>query len=67
MIAHSMAEPIGLRVETVAQLLDVSPSTVIYWIRQGRLPAFKVGRSWRVRRSDLFSVTSEEALEGAAR
>lgn len=55
---------IAVRLETAAHMLDTSPSTVMYWIKQGRLPAMKVGRSWRVRVSDL-NVLLERA--GAAR
>jgi excisionase family DNA binding protein len=32
----------------VSELLRVSVYTVRRWIRQGYLPAYKVGRGWRV-------------------
>ena len=32
----------------VSELLRVSVYTVRRWIRQGDLPAYKVGRGWRV-------------------
>lgn len=44
-----------LTVEAVADLLDVSVETVRGYInrKKNRLPAFKVGREWRIRRTDL--------------
>ena len=36
-----------------ADFLKVHPETVRRLIRSGELPAVKVGRNWRVRRSDL--------------
>lgn len=35
--------------EEVSQLLRVSVYTVRRWIKQGDLPAYKVGRGWRIR------------------
>lgn len=37
----------------VAELLDVHYMTVYRYVRQGKLPATKVGRSWFVKSSDL--------------
>jgi putative molybdopterin biosynthesis protein len=37
----------------VAQELGLSDQTVYNWIKEKRLPAAKVGRALRVRRSDL--------------
>ena len=44
-----------LTVEEVADLLQVSVETVRGYInrKKNRLPAFKVGREWRVRKTDL--------------
>lgn len=44
-----------LTVEEVADLLQVSVETVRGYInrKRNKLPAFKVGREWRVRRKDL--------------
>jgi excisionase family DNA binding protein len=52
-IADPTAEPVAVRIETAARLLDASPAMVRFWIKTGRLRATKVGRSWRVRTSDL--------------
>ena len=44
-----------LTVEEIADLLQVSVETVRGYInrKRNKLPAFKVGREWRVRRKDL--------------
>jgi excisionase family DNA binding protein len=46
-----MAELLG--VDAVAAYLDIHPMTVYRWCRDGRLPALKVGKSWRVTRPAL--------------
>ena len=42
-----------LTVQEVASFLKVSRSTVWRWCSQGKLPAFKAGRGWRVQRVAL--------------
>jgi excisionase family DNA binding protein len=37
----------------VAERLGLSPLTVGHMMREGKLPAFKMGRLWRVREADL--------------
>ncbi|MGD2147417.1 MAG: helix-turn-helix domain-containing protein [Anaerolineae bacterium] len=39
--------------EEVSDLLQVSVYTVRRWIKQGELPAYKVGRLWRIDQVDL--------------
>jgi excisionase family DNA binding protein len=39
--------------QEVSSLLRVSVYTVRRWIKDGDLPAYKVGRSWRIRESDI--------------
>jgi excisionase family DNA binding protein len=45
----SAIEQSFLTPEEVSQLLRVSVYTVRRWIKQGDLPAYKVGRGWRIR------------------
>lgn len=45
--------PEFLTVAEVAHYLRVGKSTVWRWIGSGQLPAFRIGRGWRVRRQDL--------------
>jgi excisionase family DNA binding protein len=42
-----------LTVEQVAHVLQVHPFTVLKFIKQGRLKAAKLGRVYRIRRSDV--------------
>jgi excisionase family DNA binding protein len=42
-----------LTVQEVSDLLRVSVYTVRRWIKDGALPAYKVGRGWRIRDTDL--------------
>lgn len=39
--------------QEVSDLLRVSVYTIRRWIKEGNLPAFKVGRGWRIREADL--------------
>ncbi len=52
---------LAVRVETAARMLDAPAATVTFWIREGRLPAVKIGRSWRVRVADLDALLTKEA------
>lgn len=42
-----------LTVEQVAKILQVHPFTVLKFIKQGKLKAAKLGRVYRIRRSDV--------------
>jgi excisionase family DNA binding protein len=39
--------------QEVSDLLRVSIYTVRRWIKEGKLPAYKVGRVWRISKTDL--------------
>jgi excisionase family DNA binding protein len=43
-----MLEPMAVRTEEAARLLDTTPQIVVNMIHAQRLPAFKVGKTWRV-------------------
>ena len=40
-------------IKEVADYLHLKESTIYTWAQEGTLPAFRVGRLWRFRRSDL--------------
>lgn len=42
-----------LSAEEVAGYLGVNEVTVYRWCREGRLPCFKIGKSWRIRSAAL--------------
>jgi len=51
--ADSTEEQSFLTPQEVSDLLRVSVQTVRRWIKEGRLPAYKVGRVWRIGKVDL--------------
>jgi excisionase family DNA binding protein len=53
-----------LTVAEVAELLKLNQQTVRNWIDQGSLPALRVGRRVRIRRSDLEQLLAEGATKG---
>ena len=63
-----MPDDATLTPEEAAAYLKVNPQTIYRNLRRGRLPGAKVGRQWRLRRSDLdrllagASVAAEEVL-----
>lgn len=55
-----------LTVAEVAQLLKLNQQTVRNWIDQGSLPALRVGRRVRIKRSDLERVLADGYNAGSA-
>ncbi len=55
-----------LTVEEMAQYLKVSRSTVWRWCNEGKVPAFKVGRGWRVHRAQLEQIMGQKIGKVAA-
>lgn len=52
-----------LTVQEVADYLKVSRTTVWRWCHQGLLPAFKIGRGWRVSRGVLEKIIEQKREE----
>jgi excisionase family DNA binding protein len=50
-----------LTADEVARELGLQPTTIYQWCREGRLPAMKLGKEWRIRRTalDAFLEQSE--------
>jgi len=42
-----------MTVRDVAEYLDVHPMTIYKYVRDGRIPAFKIGDSWRIRKDSI--------------
>ena len=51
--------------QEVAELLGVSRRTITNWIKTGKLPALKIGRTVRIKREALLAL-SEPPKERAA-
>src|SRR6267154_4125168 len=58
------AEESFLTVAEVAELLKLNQQTVRNWIEQGSLPALKVGRRVRIKRSDFDRLLAEGYRSG---
>lgn len=52
-----------LTVQETATYLKVSRSTVWRWCNDEKIPAFKVGRSWRISRAALDKFITEGGLK----
>lgn len=40
-----------MNIEEVAKYLKLKPQTIYTWAQQGKIPAAKLGKEWRFRRS----------------
>ncbi len=48
-----------LTVDQAAEYLQVNPQVVRRWLREKKLPGFKVGHDWRIDEKDLAAVIEE--------
>jgi len=55
-----------MTVAEVAETLKLNQQTVRNWIDQGSLPALRVGRRVRIRRTDFLRILDEGLKAGAA-
>ena len=51
-------------VEQISKMLDIHPKTIQRYIREGRLHATKIGKSWRVTGHDLSTFVESNRHEG---
>lgn len=52
----------------IGRRLRIHPETVRSWIRQGKLPAFRAGRQFRIRAADLEAFLKQsQGGEGEAK
>jgi excisionase family DNA binding protein len=48
-----MAQSTLMTVKQVAEYLQLKESTIYAWAQDGKIPAIKIGRTWRFRQMDL--------------
>jgi len=48
-----------LTVNQVAEYLQLSEMTTYKLVQEGRIPAFKIGRHWRIKRTDLNNLIDQ--------
>ncbi|MEK9180970.1 MAG: helix-turn-helix domain-containing protein [Patescibacteria group bacterium] len=49
-----------LNAEQIAKFFGVSRKTVWEWCKHGKLPAFKIGKEWKIRQSDLQRMMNQK-------
>lgn len=48
-----MKDPEIMTITQVAEYFQISEMTTYKLVQQGKIPAFKIGRHWRVKKEDL--------------
>ena len=54
-----------LTIKEVAEMLGMKPTTIYVWAQSGKLPAIKMGRTWRFRRSSIEAWLTKCESEGS--
>jgi excisionase family DNA binding protein len=62
MTEHALGEPL-LTVGEVANIMRVSNMTVYRLIKSGQLAAIRVGKNYRLRRTDIESYLTQRAVK----
>jgi excisionase family DNA binding protein len=65
-VDHGGLDESFLTVAEVAEILKLNQQTVRNWIDQGSLPALRVGRRVRIKRSDFERILAEGYTAGSA-
>ncbi|HEY5429576.1 MAG TPA: helix-turn-helix domain-containing protein [Solirubrobacteraceae bacterium] len=65
-MSHTNPDETYLTVAEVAETLKLNQQTVRNWIDQGSLPALRVGRRVRIKRSDFERILDQSYHAGAA-
>ncbi|UQZ89756.1 DNA-binding protein [Deltaproteobacteria bacterium Smac51] len=47
-------------VREVAEFLQLKPTTIVSWIKNGKIKAVKVGHAWRIKRREIFRILDGE-------
>jgi excisionase family DNA binding protein len=51
-------------IKEIADYLEVHPMTVYKYVQNGKIPAFKIGTSWRIRKESIEKWINENELKG---
>lgn len=60
-----MSDQEFLTTQEAATYLRVGQHTVWRWCQEGHLPAFQIGRTWRIRRAELEDLIYDSPAERA--
>jgi excisionase family DNA binding protein len=64
---QSSREPQLLTLADVAKYLKIAERTAYQWVKDGRLPGFKLGNAWRFDRADIEAWVQKHKNEGLSR
>lgn len=55
-----------MTIKDVADYLDVHPITIYKYVNEGKIPAFKIGTSWRIRKDSIqkWMEENEQQIKG---
>jgi len=42
-----------MTIKDIADYMDMHPMTIYKYVKEGKIPAFKIGSSWRIRRDTI--------------
>lgn len=49
--------------KSIAKLFKCHENTILKWIKDGKLPAFRIGRGWRIKQCDLDNFTKPQNIK----
>lgn len=51
-------------IKEIADYLEVHPMTIYKYVQKGKIPAFKIGASWRIRKDSIDKWMRDNELKG---
>lgn len=57
-----------MTVKEIAEYMDMHPMTIYKYVKAGKIPAFKIGASWRIKRDTMqkwIKESEQQRKEGA--
>ncbi len=57
-----MADDDILTVKEICDLLQVHPATLYKWIREGKIPSFRIASEWRFRKDVIRQWMAEKSM-----